>query len=220
MNTQTHPGAGANSPHPIRIRAAHAGDTDAVVELVSLIDLHLPASEVPQALAPMRGVLAAEHSQPLTHGCNLILIAETQDGQPVGAITCGPPLWIAHHPRIPRFMTTMLLRRISAVHGLAVQPSHRGQGIARNLLRTAELALTRADYTILTLRHDRDLKTYYAPLGYSSADRLVIDLPPIGPITLKEQDWDFAVKPLSLQVSFTARAGFRTPVVTGALTQA
>ncbi|MFF3787119.1 GNAT family N-acetyltransferase [Streptomyces sp. NPDC001933] len=202
------------------IRTARATDTDAFIGLTSFIDLHVPESEVPSKFDALRDALAIDPCGPLSHGFNHFLIAEKSDGTPVGAIACGTPLWIFNHPKIPPFMQGMLLRRISCVQTLAVHPDHRGQGIGTSLLRAAEATFTQCDYTVLTLRHERGLEDFYGPCGYTSANRLVIDLPPLGPVSVRDRGWSFAVKPLSSQVSFTDVYGYPVRVVTGALTPA
>ncbi|MER6409002.1 GNAT family N-acetyltransferase [Streptomyces viridosporus] len=201
----------------VRIRPATPSDADTVVELISLIDLHLPPAEVPTALEPMRRALAEPTGEPLTHAPNHFLIAEDPHGAPLGTIACGPPLWIYRHPRIPVFMRGMLLRRIIAVQGLAVLPAHRGRGIGRSLLHHAEATFTACGYTALTLRHEPGLESYYVPLGFTSADRLAMDLPPLGLITQADRGWRHAVKPLAPRVSFSTVYGVPVRVVTGVL---
>jgi len=202
----------------VRIREARATDTDAFINLVTLIDLRIPTSELPSALAPLRAALGSEPAPPLSHGRLLLLVAEDAYGTPVGAIVCGPPLWIFEHPNIPPFMRGILQRRISTIQMLAVHPNHRGHGIGRNLLHAAEETFTQTRYTVLTLRHLPGLETYYGPLGYTSQPRLAIDLPPLGVITQVNPGWRHAVKPLSNDVALTTRYGHPVRVVTGALT--
>lgn len=208
MNTAT--------PHPAaRIRTAQATDTDAIVELASLVDLHRPADELPTAFTPMRHALAEDTGGPMSHGLNHFLIAEDPHGTPVGAICCGPAHWTREHPRIPGFLRRPIARRISTVHNLTVHPDHRHRGIARALLHQAEHDFRQADYAALTLRHDRSLESFYRRLGYTSAPRLTMDLPPLGRITQIDRGWRHAVKPLTPAASLRTVHG--TPVLTGIL---
>src|SRR4051812_16460659 len=180
------------SPQPVTVRPAKGEDADVLVELAMLVDLHRPAEEVPAALGQMRLALTVQTLQgPLSHGLNHFLLAE-DDGEAVGVIACGPPLWIAEHPGIPRFLRTRLVHRVSTIHSLAVRPAHRGRGIARLLLDRAEEDFRQAGYGVLLLRHERALDGFYRRLGFTSATRLVMDLPPAGWITQTDRGWKHA----------------------------
>ncbi|MEU5958258.1 GNAT family N-acetyltransferase [Streptomyces sp. NPDC047525] len=193
-----------------RIRTATAADADAVVELVSLVDLHLRADEAATALATMRYALTATDDGPLSHQNNHFLLAETSGGIPVGVVVCGPPYWIARPGRMSGLVRRRLVHRLSCVHNLAVRPEHRGHGIARALLRETEAAFRNAGYAALTLRHDRDLSAFYQRLGYTSATRLSLMLPPLGLITLTDQGWKHAFKLLSPDASAANVQGLPT----------
>ncbi|MFI5987552.1 GNAT family N-acetyltransferase [Streptomyces sp. NPDC051555] len=198
-----------------RIRTATPADADTVIELASLVDLHLPSDEVPAALAPMRGALTATDDGPLSHQENHFLIAEDPDGLAVGVIVCGPPNWIAKPGRASGLVRRRLVHRISTVHALAVRPGHRCRGIAKDLLRQAEETFRGSGYAALTLRHDRDLTAFYERLGYTSVNRLSLMLPMFGLFTLADRPWKHAFKILAPDVSVTTVQGL--PTITGLL---
>jgi GNAT superfamily N-acetyltransferase len=199
----------------IRIRTATPDDGDTVVELASLVDLHLPTEAVPTALTPMRFALTATDDGPLSHQDNHFLIAEDNDGFPLRTIVCGPPNWIAKPGRASGLVRRRLLRRISTVHILAVRPEHRRHGVARDLLQQAEETFRGAGYAALTLRHDRELTAFYRHLGYTSVNRLSLMLPPQELFTLNDRPWKHAFKVLSADASVITVQGL--PTITGVL---
>ncbi|WP_328373631.1 GNAT family N-acetyltransferase (plasmid) [Streptomyces sp. NBC_00445] len=199
----------------IRIRTATPDDGDAVVELASLVDLHLPTDAVPTALTPLRLALSATDDGPLSHQDNHFLIAEDNDGFPLGLIVCGPPKWITKPGRASGLVRRRLRRRISSVHMLAVRPEHRRRGVARDLLQQAEETFRDAGYAALTLRHDRELTAFYRQLGYTSANRLSLMLPPQELFTLNDRPWKHAFKVLSADASVISAQGL--PTITGIL---
>ncbi|MEU5417868.1 GNAT family N-acetyltransferase [Streptomyces sp. NPDC020667] len=198
----------------LRIRTATAADGDTVVGLASLVDLHLPAEEVPGALAPMRHALT-DFNGPLSHGRNHFLLAEDSGGRAVGVIVCGPPNWMARPGRAPGLVRRRLVSRLSTVHALAVRPEHRGRGIARDLLQQAEETFRSAGYAALTLRHERELTAFYQRLGYTSSNRLSLMLPSVGLLSLSDRPWKHAFKLLAPEVSVTTVQGL--PTITGVL---
>lgn len=199
----------------IRIRTATLSDGDTVVELASLVDLHLPSEAVFAALAPMRSALTATDDGPLSHQKNHFLIAEDHKGYPVGAIVCGPPNWIAKPGRAPGLVRRRLVHRLSTVHVLAVRPDRRGRGIGRALLQQAEATFQDAGYAALTLRHEHQLTRFYERLGYTSSSRLSLTLPTGELLTLVDRGWKHAFKMLSPSVSATTVQGL--PTLTGVL---
>ncbi|XIG72672.1 N-acetyltransferase (plasmid) [Streptomyces sp. SGAir0957] len=199
----------------IRIRTATSADGDTIVELASLVDLHVPSEAVPAALAPMRFALTTTDNGPLSHRENHFLIAEDREGRPVGAIVCGPPNWIAKPGRAPGLVRRRLVHRLSTVHALAVRPDHRGRGIGRALLQQAEKTFHDAGYTALTLRHERELTRFYERLGYTSSSRLSLALPTGELLTLVDRGWKHAFKALSSSASTTTVQGL--PTLTGVL---
>ncbi|MGY4963543.1 GNAT family N-acetyltransferase [Streptomyces sp. 900105245] len=199
----------------IRFRTATEEDGDTLVGLISLVDLQLRAEDVPAALAPMRHALTDSDDGPLSHRRNHFLIAENGEGVPVGAITCGPAKWMSDPNRSPKIMRRKLAERISTVHGLAVVPAYRNQGIARALLHHAEETFRDAGYTVLTLRHDRSLTRFYQQLGYTSHNRLSLTLPTGELLSLLDRGWKHAFKVLSPTAVITTVQGM--PTITGAL---
>ncbi|MEV4505456.1 GNAT family N-acetyltransferase [Streptomyces klenkii] len=204
-----------SSRSDIRIRTATAADGDTVVELASLVDLHLPADEVPGALAPMRHALADFSDGPLSHGYNHFLLAENCEGLAVGVIVCGPPNWMSLPGRAPGLVRRRLVPRLSTVHALAIRPDHRGRGIARELLQQAEETFRSEGYAALTLRHKRELTAFYQRLGYTSANRLSLMLPSLGLLSLTDRPWKHAFKVLAPDVCVTTVQGL--PTITGVL---
>ncbi|KOT46687.1 hypothetical protein ADK41_00170 [Streptomyces caelestis] len=199
----------------IRVRTATQEDGDTLVELISLVDLQLRAEDLPGALDPMRHALADSDNGPLSHRRNHFLIAENSEGVPVGAITCGPAKWMSDPNRSPKIMRRKMVEHISTVHGLAVVPAYRNQGIARTLLHHAEETFRDAGYTVLTLRHDRSLTRFYGRLGYTSHNRLSLTLPTGELLSLLDRGWKHAFKILSPTVAITTVQGM--PTITGAL---
>ncbi|MGW7197340.1 GNAT family N-acetyltransferase [Streptomyces chryseus] len=200
----------------IRIRTANSADGELLVELISLVDLQLRAEDVSAALAPMRHALFDTDDGPLSNRRNHFLIAEKRDGFPVGAITCGPAKWIFESNRAPKIMRHKLVRRIATVHGLSVRPEYRRQGIARALLHQAEETFRAAGYTALTLRHERNLTSFYQRLGYTSCNRLSLTLPTGELLSLTDRGWKHAFKIVSPAASIITVQGL--PTITGALT--
>jgi GNAT superfamily N-acetyltransferase len=199
----------------IRFRTATQEDGDTLVELIALVDLQVRAEDVPGALDPMRHALTRSDDGPLSHRRNHILIAENGEGVPVGAITCGPAKWMSDPNRSPAIMRRKLAERISTVHGLAVVPAYRNQGIARALLHHAEETFRDAGYTVLTLRHNRSLTRFYQQLGYTSHNRLSLTLPTGELLSLLDRGWKHAFKVLSPTAAITTVQGM--PTITGAL---
>ncbi|MEU8545131.1 GNAT family N-acetyltransferase [Streptomyces sp. NPDC048717] len=199
----------------IRVRTATQEDGDTLVELISLVDLQLRAEDLPGALDPMRHALTESDDGPLSHRRNHFLIAENSEGVPIGAITCGPAKWMFNPDRAPKIMRRKLAERISTVHGLAVVPAYRNRGIARTLLHHAEETFRDAGYTVLTLRHDRNLTRFYRQLGYTSHNRLSMTLPTGELLSILDRGWKHAFKLLSPAADITTVQGM--PTITGAL---
>ncbi|WND40800.1 GNAT family N-acetyltransferase (plasmid) [Streptomyces sp. BB1-1-1] len=199
----------------IRIRTATQEDGDTLVELIALVDLQLRAEELPGALDPMRHALTDSDDGPLSHRRNHFLIAENSKGAPVGAIACGHAKWMSDPNRSPKIMHRRIVERITTVHGLAVVPTYRNQGIARALLQHAEQTFRDAGYTALTLRHERSLTKFYGRLGYTSHNRLSLKLPTGELLSLVDRGWKHAFKVLTPTTSITTVQGM--PTITGAL---
>ncbi|WP_079054308.1 GNAT family N-acetyltransferase [Streptomyces graminilatus] len=197
----------------IRIRTAAVDDADTLVELASLVDLHLPSAEVPAALAPMRHALADTDDSPLSHRYNHFLIAEDAAGIPVGLLTVGPPKWMSDPTIVPKFMRPQIVRRLATIHMLAVRPEYRRRGVARALLQHTEQTFRQAGYAALTLRHDRDLVRFYRQFGFTTSSRLSLTLPTQGLRTVRERGWKHSFKVLSPDAAITIVQGM--PTITG-----
>ncbi|WP_030237774.1 GNAT family N-acetyltransferase [Streptomyces sp. NRRL S-350] len=188
----------------IRLRSATVADKDAVAELVSLVDLHQPADKVSAVLDGMQQALQATEGEALSHSRVSFLIAEGPDGQQVGLAVCGLAKWMTEAPRVLRHQ---LIRRFATVQVLAVRPDSRQQGIARALLQQTEQSFREAGYQALTLRHGRELTSFYQKVGYTSAARLSLLLPAETRLTLADRGWRQAFKILSPSVSTIERQG-------------
>ncbi|MFD8900538.1 GNAT family N-acetyltransferase [Streptomyces ardesiacus] len=197
----------------ITIRPVRADEIDTYFALTLLVDLHLPAHELPALKNTIAAALRAEGG-PFSHGLNHFLFAETADGTPVGAVHVGPARWMLNR-QIPARIRHTLTDRVSNIDTIAVHPDHRRQGIATRILARVETDFRRAGYRALTLRHEHDKKRFFTAHGYTSLPRLAVDLPPIGLFTQHDPGWKYAVKPLDHTVTFTSQRGLTT--VTGLL---
>ncbi|MCX4681385.1 GNAT family N-acetyltransferase [Streptomyces sp. NBC_01433] len=198
----------------ITIRPVRASEVDVFRRLTLFIDLKLTPDQLPRVFEDIHMVLQHE-GEPFSHGLHHFLLAETSDGTPVAAAHTGPPLWMFRNPSILPHMQSSLLRRISNIDTIAVDPAYRGQGIARSLLSRVEDDFRNAGYAALTLRHEQDKKHFFTRHGFTSFPRLAMDLPPVGLVTEADRAWKFAVKPLTNDVSFTTMRGLTA--VTGLL---
>jgi GNAT superfamily N-acetyltransferase len=194
-----------------QLRTATAAEADTLVELISLIDLHRPTDELPSALEPMRYALRFTDDGPLSHCGNHFLFADA-DGHTVGAIACGPAKWMQD---VPMFMRAKVVRRITTIHGLAVREEVRRTGVARALVKQVEDTHRDAGYSVLTLRHERNLSAFYAHLGFTSASRIALQLPLGDRFALADRGWKYGIKLLSPSASITSVHG--VPTITGAL---
>ncbi|MFE2850182.1 GNAT family N-acetyltransferase [Streptomyces lavendulae] len=202
------------TPAPnITIRPVRADEVDTYFDLTLLVDLHVPADELPALKNTVAAALRAE-SGPFSHGLHHFLFAETGDGTPVAAIHVGPPHWMLN-PQIPDRMRRALAERVSNIDTIAVDPDHRRQGIATRLLARVETDFRRAGYRALALRHEHDKKRFFTARGFTSFPRLVVDLPPVGLLRQHHPGWKHAVKPLDPTVTFSSQRGLT--VVTGLL---
>ncbi|MFF8618957.1 GNAT family N-acetyltransferase [Streptomyces sp. NPDC015350] len=198
----------------ITIRPVRAFEADEFHRLTLHIDLKLTADQKLRVLDDIHMALQHE-GEPFSHGLHHFLFAETSDGTPVAAVHTGPPLWMFRNPSILPHMQSSLLRRISNIDTIAVDPAYRGQGIGRSILSRVEDDFRNAGYAALTLRHEQDKKYFFTRNGYTSFPRLAMNLPPVGLVTETDRAWKFAVKPLTNDVAFTTVRGLTA--VTGLL---
>ncbi|MEU9761897.1 GNAT family N-acetyltransferase [Streptomyces sp. NPDC047987] len=197
----------------ITIRPVRADEIDTYFALTLLVDLHLPAHELPALKNTLAAALQAK-SGPFSHGLNHFLLAETADGTPVGAAHVGPAHWMLNQ-KIPARTQRTLTDRVSNIDTIAVHPDHRRQGIATDILTRVETDFRRTGYRALTLRHEHSKKHFFTAHGYTSLPRLAVDLPPTGLFIQHDPGWKHAVKLLDHTVTFTSQRGLTT--VTGLL---
>ncbi|MFE9250886.1 GNAT family N-acetyltransferase [Streptomyces sp. NPDC007088] len=199
----------AQHPSHITIRPVRADELDPYMALTLLIDLHLPADELPAVRDLVERTLRIPGDAFSHVDSNHFLFAEAADGTPVGAIHVGPPHWMCDLT-FPRHTQRALATRVSNIDTIAIHPDHRRQGIATALLTRVEDDYRRAGFRALTLRHEHGNKHFFTASGYTSLSRLAMDVPPFGLVSLRAPGWKYAVKLLDPAVTFTNLRGFMT----------
>ncbi|MGW4890717.1 GNAT family N-acetyltransferase [Kitasatospora sp. NPDC004240] len=196
---------------PTTVREACAADTAAFMAVLAFADPHHP-----DPFGEARLVLACPPEPPLSHHRQLFLIAEAHDGTVAGALLAGVPRWLLEHPGIDTaILQNRLVARLAMIHAVAVQPDHRGAGIARTLIQHAEARFVHAGYGLMTLNHDRDLDAFYRHLGYTIGDQLLVHLPGDRLIGQATDDTRMSAKPLRLPVRLAEVPGAPARIVTG-----
>ncbi|WP_244217742.1 hypothetical protein [Streptomyces carpinensis] len=109
------------TPPSITIRPVRADEIDTYFALTLLVDLHLPADELP-ALKNTIALALRDERGPFSHGLNHFLFAETADGTPVGAVHVGPARWMLNR-QIPARVRRTLTDRVSNIDTIASIPS-------------------------------------------------------------------------------------------------
>ncbi|MEU5036082.1 GNAT family N-acetyltransferase [Streptomyces rubiginosohelvolus] len=193
-----------------------ATDLDAFLALLALTTQgQLPAEAAEVLTLPPQGPLN-------THGPALCLTAQPRRGtnqSPIGALFASYPDWAATHPlaQANPHLTDILSRRALLVYGLAVDPQHRRQGIARALLAETENRSRALGYRMITLIHTPDLTAFYQNLGYTTARNVTIAMPDAAMGLTQPLPYMTAVKPLVPSVRVRHMPGAPGPVVSGLL---
>ncbi|MFF3256988.1 GNAT family N-acetyltransferase [Actinacidiphila glaucinigra] len=204
----------AHRPATVRIEAAVPADTHDYFELLmtALPDSQLDVPEMLLHLPPME----------FTHGPALCLVArDTRTGNVVGALLGAVPVWIDEHPlTLPFTLPGVLLGALMADNiaetiAVAVDPAHRRQGIARNLITTAEQHFRDAGFKLAALHHAPALADFYARLGYHSCQRLLILTPSGDMFGQGPKDGFIGAKPLRPSVDIVTMPHAPGPIVTG-----
>ncbi|MGP4004816.1 GNAT family N-acetyltransferase [Streptomyces sp. 8N706] len=206
------PTTGPATASPVRIGDARPADTGTYLPLIAATT---PGHPLPTNLGQ---VLSLRPGPPLSHGPILCLVAKNTHQHTVGALLGGVPKWVYEHPlcartALPRFLKS----RIAAIHAVAVHPNHRGQGIARKLIRAAERRFRQAGYQLLTLEHPPELTTFYEGLGYLSDTKLIMKLPGEDLLGQQSNGLRSAAKPLSSRVEIVHIPGAPARIVSGIL---
>ncbi|MGZ2355717.1 GNAT family N-acetyltransferase [Streptomyces sp. 372A] len=185
-------------------------------DFLALLALTTSEGQLP---AEAREVLTMPAQGPLnTHGPALCLTAQPRRGtnqSPVGALFASFPDWAVQHPLAQRDpnLTQILSRRALLVYGVAVDPQHRRQGVARALLAEAEQRSRAVGYRMITLIHTPDLAPFYERLGYVTAHQITIAMPAAAMGLTQPQPYMTAVKPLVPGVRVRLLPGAPGPVV-------
>jgi GNAT superfamily N-acetyltransferase len=206
------PTAPDGTPPPVRIDDARLTDQS---PFLSLLSTATPDEPMPLAV---HMALFLEPGPPLSHGDALCLIARDAHHRPVGALIGGVPRWVYENPHCAEYpVRDQLASRVAIIHGMAVHPDHRRQGIARKLIRAAERRFAHAGYRLLTLQHTPDRAPVYAKLGFRSSDMLLINLPGGNLLTQQFGTMRSAARPLATDVDLVTVPGAPAPVVSGIL---
>ncbi|MFC9266165.1 GNAT family N-acetyltransferase [Streptomyces zhihengii] len=186
------------------IRAVRPDEVDAFFDLTLLVDLHMPADQLP-ALKDTIAAALTDIRPPFSHGLNHFLFA-TLDDQPVGAVHVGPARWMLDRS-IPARIRRTLVEKVSSIDTIAVHSDHRCQGIATAILARVENDFAAAGYRALALRHEHRMRHFFTAHGFTSLPRLAVDLGPAGLFTEYDREWKYAVKPLDPAITFTTHRG-------------
>ncbi|MFF3622188.1 GNAT family N-acetyltransferase [Streptomyces sp. NPDC002467] len=113
-------------------------------------------------------MLIAQDADPDESGTR-VAVATTLSGQVVGAVVTRPPLaWVGNHPAFESGTECAhFTRAIGAIDCIAVHRDHRGKGLARALVTTAEQLLTDELLPFALVVHRPDLTDFYSGLGYA-----------------------------------------------------
>lgn len=144
------------------------------------------------------------------------LVAVDRTGRLVGTLLAGTPKWVFTHVGIsPRFELP-LARSVANVHGIAVHPDYRKNGVGRSLIRHAEGEFKAAGWRVMLLEHPANLDDYYARLGYTNHDVFVVNLPS-GLISVRIDNTRVSARPLHPSVRLATVFGLPGAVINGLL---
>ncbi|MFK0121571.1 GNAT family N-acetyltransferase [Streptomyces sp. NPDC090994] len=196
----------------ITLRDAAPADADAVMRLLADVN-----PDDPDAFEDVRPNLSLPQEGPLSHFRALMVVAESSEGETLGALLAGPPLWLFGHPGVDVALAHLLAERIAMITAVAVAPEQRGRGVGSELVRHSVRRFTRAGYGLLTLNCFPGLESYYQGLGFSIMDDLNVSLGPLNAVGHRWGDTRVAARPLDRYTTFADVAGLTSPVVSGIL---
>ncbi|WP_053673214.1 GNAT family N-acetyltransferase [Streptomyces sp. H036] len=194
------------------LRDVAATDTDAVMRLLADVN-----PEDPHAFEGVRPNLSLPQGGPLSHYRALMVVAESSEGETLGVLLAGAPLWLFEHPGIDMPLAHLLAERTAAVTAVAVDPEQRGRGIGAALVQHSVRRFTRAGYGLLTLNCFPELENYYRGLGFTVMDAWNMSLGPLNVVGHRWGDTRVAARPLDRYTTFIDVPGLTSPVVSGIL---
>ncbi|MFJ4003942.1 GNAT family N-acetyltransferase [Streptomyces sp. NPDC090023] len=197
------------------LRDVAATDTDAVMRLLADVN-----PENPHAFEGVRPNLSLPQEGPLSHYRALMVVAESDEGETLGVLLAGAPLWVFEHPGIDMPLAHLLAERTAAVTAVAVDPEQRGRGIGAALVQHSVRRFTRAGYGLLTLNCFPELENYYRGLGFTVMDAWNMSLGPLNVVGHRWGDTRVAARPLDRYTTFIDVPGLTSPVVSGILPNA
>lgn len=196
----------------ITLRDVAPTDADAVMRLLADVN-----PDDPDAFADVRPNLSLPQEGPLSHFRNLMVVAQSDEGEILGVLIGGVPLWLFSHVGVDPVLAHRLAERIATITAVAVLPHQRGRGIGAELVRHSVRRFTRAGYGLLTLNCFPDLESYYQGLGFAIMDDLNVSLGPLNPVQQQWGDTRVAARALDRYTALVDVPGLSSPVVSGIL---
>ncbi|MGW7196153.1 GNAT family N-acetyltransferase [Streptomyces chryseus] len=196
----------------VTLRDATPSDADAVMRLLADVNPDDPA-----AFADVRPSLPLPQEGPLSHFRALMVVAESDEGETLGVLIGGVPLWLFDHPGVDLALAHRLAERIAIITAVAVDPRQRGRRIGAELIRHSVRRFTRAAYGLLMLNCFPALESYYQRFGFSITDDLSVALGPLNAIGHRWGDTRVAARALDRYTAFVDVPGLASPVVSGIL---
>ncbi|MFD6334874.1 GNAT family N-acetyltransferase [Streptomyces niveus] len=197
----------------VRVNETRPEDSGVFCDVLALATPGEPVSRA-VAMAPRLKL-----GPPLTHGLTMCLTARTSDGQTVGALIASTPRWIFEHPALSgTVIPELVYDRVISIHGVAVHPGHRRQGVARKLIRSAERRARDAGYRVVILEHPKSLTGFYSRLGYDAGNaEHVLSLPQLRMVAQSATPLLCAAVPLTKEIHLTGVPGFPSRIICGLL---
>lgn len=149
-----------------KIRPAEPGDSEAVRDLLQLVEFQDPGTAEILALvtANARALTALQHSA-------AILVAAGRDGRVLGVVWAGAPReWIGGLPAISNETRDQLTKSVVELWAVAVAEAVRGQGVGRALIDAAIAWSVHRGFRVMSgtvLAKDPELLQYYEVLGFT-----------------------------------------------------
>ncbi|MGW1159000.1 GNAT family N-acetyltransferase [Streptomyces sp. NPDC002519] len=196
----------------ITLRDVAPADADAVMRLLANVN-----PDDPDAFEDVRPNLSLPQEGPLSHFRSLMIVAENGEGEVLGVLIGGVPLWLFNHVGVDPELAHHLAERVATITAVAVLPRQHGRGIGAELVRHSVRRFTRAGYGLLTLNCFPELESYYRGLGFSIMDDLNVSLGPLNPVQQQWGDTRVAARALDRYTSLVDVPGLSSPVVSGIL---